>query len=339
MSYHVQNQVQYFEADLFDFSLPSIFWREEPDSAFVASLRTQGQLEPVIADMSQREDSGGKVLLLSGYKRVRALAGLGKPVMVRGVELSLNKEEKFGDAAEAIARGLLYLSSNAGHPMDDRKRFEALRYFDSLMPRNGLAKDILPLLGLNARSGGWRQLSVWLDAPSELADAAAAGRAPFALADTFDLYSADDLRALAPYFSSLKWSRGAAVHFVSWLGEAASRDGVSPASVLSGCELTKILQSGLSPKDSIEQLVGAVRALRYPNLGRLERKAADLCQGLVTGTPWRAAHTRNFEDGSVSLSLSVKNRAQLEEAVQSLQTMSGSSLWEKLWSLGDGEES
>ncbi len=328
MSYHVQQ----FDPQVFDLSLPSMFWREEPDASLVASLRAQGQLEPVIAEFSRSDVSVCAPLLLAGYKRVRALAALGLPVLARKHDLA---GENGSDRARE--RGLIYLASNAGRPLDERLLFLALRYFSGCMHRDAMIVEVLPQLGLNARSRAWRLHAAWLDAPEMFSDALAEGRAPFALAETFDLHSSENLQGLAPFFATLKWSRGAAVNFVGWMGEVGAREGLSAAEIVSRAGLEEILHSGLSPKDMIEQLIGAVRSMRYPRLGQLERKTADLCQGLVTGTPWRAAHTRNFEDGSVSLSVSIKNQTQLDEAVQSLQSMADTSLWQRLWHMGEGK--
>lgn len=318
--------VQSFDPSVFDLSSPGMFWREEPDATLRTSLQEHKQLEPVIADFAgpaHRE----RPLLLAGYKRVRVLASLGRPVLTRQVP-----EYAASDKAGA---GLVYLASNAGHSLDERLRFLALRYFQPLMAQDRLFDEIFPLLGLNMRSGSWRLHKAWLNAPDSLIDALEGGRVPFAMADAFDLFRWEGLECLSMFFTKLKWSRGAAVNFAVWLGEAAAREDVSPSELIERARLDSILSLGLSPKDTIEQLVGTVRGVRYPHLNRLEKRAADLCQGLVTGTPWRAAHNRNFEDGSVNLSVSVKNRRQLDEAVESLRVMGDSSLWQRLWHMGE----
>ena len=128
-------------AESMSLSSPSLFWAREPDDELLRSIGEHGQLQPVLAE------GGESPVLLAGYKRVKALAALGLPVLVRCVEGELGDFEK----------GLLYLADNGTRALDEGLRVAALRYFSRVADGKIPVDELVLMLGLKTGSGELRQ--------------------------------------------------------------------------------------------------------------------------------------------------------------------------------------
>ncbi|MBN2141484.1 MAG: ParB N-terminal domain-containing protein [Desulfovibrionaceae bacterium] len=297
---------------------PSLFWAQDPDPELRASIRDLGQLAPVIVASGPKGPE-----LLAGHKRLRALTALARPVLAISAE------------ADDLERGLIYLADNQGRALDHGMRLAALRYFAPLVPAEDLARDIGPKLGLGTRSGDLARLLAWLSLPKAFDPHLAEGRLPLAAGPILAGLGPGDLTALEPFFRALRWSRGAALNFLTWLFEAARAQGRAVAELDGYQGLLEVLGRGLSPNDALAALQALARQMRFPVLSGLEARSRELCAGLCAAGPWRAAQTQNFETGAVDLWVRVADRKGLERAVDALSALAGSEAWDGLWSIGD----
>lgn len=316
---------------------PWILRAKTPSEQLTDSLRTLGQLTPVLVVRSPMEENGPKYQLVCGSARVKALAGLQKEILALEVD------------ADEIQRCLLYLDSNSNASsqppqLDVALALAALRYLTPRVTTSALETILPPRLGLAAKSRGWRRLTAWCDcfASGDRYDThLLEGRLPLELIDELQRMRTHERQCLEPFFAAFGWSRSAALQFCNLLREAAlAAESDIPTLVAKAkldTVLTDVLESGLSPKDAAVKLLAQVRTLRYPTLLSLQKRFNELVQSLAAGTAWRIEHTHNFESPALQLGVQVKSRADLEKALNELRQMSETRLWETIWNIAADE--
>ncbi len=319
---------------------PWILQTKNPSALLTESLRTLGQLSPVLVVRNQNRQNGPEFLLVCGSARVKALAGLQQDILAMEIE------------ADEVHCCLLYLDSNSSAAAslqsqpDVAMALAALRFLVPRLEPSRLESVLPPRLGLAAKSRGWRRLLNWsrcfpADDPynSHLLE----GRLPIDLVDELERMQEHERRSLEPFFAAFGWSRSAALQFCTMLRETALGSESDITSLLQHAGLSNVLQdvleSGLSPKDATERLLAKTRSLRYPTLLRLQKRFNNLVKSLAAGTSWRIDHTQQFESPTLQLATQVKCRADLEKARDELQRMSLLELWETIWNLAEEETS
>ncbi len=314
-----------------DFSGPWLVWAEEPDPLFMASLARMGQLSPVLV-----EKDGAGWSLIAGYKRVRALAELDRPVAALSVAAQEGKELS---EAEKI---LIYLASNQDRGrsvLDTAMRIKALAGLRPHLADRELAEQAAPLLDCAPKSRVWRRLLAWLAMAGQHVSgfwnqAVIEGRADLAWAEELSRMSVDDRHALEPLFAELRWSRSAGAELIRDLYETSRARQTSLAALLKERSVEQALGADLGPKDAMQRILTAVRELRRPNITRLERRFKDLAQELRAERTWRVESSDSFETGGVRLGCRIGSREELHKAVQELSDMADSPQWDALWRLG-----
>lgn len=295
-----------------------LFWQTNDAKFLKDSITEFGQTTPVLV---QQEDDG--LALLSGQSRLQILKEMREPVLVRMVE-----------GANAVEKGLLFLTENSGRTIDDGMRLAALCYFRPLMDEKSLKQEILPRLGTKPKSKDAKLLMGWLEIHSSWQAHLAAGRVPLAAGATLARMNEDDLNAVEPLFTTFSWSRSNAVNVINWLFETGKMQSIPVAEVMKRAGFDNINAQGLSPKDAIAKLTTAARNVRYPELGKLQTTFAGAAREITAGTRWRMNQPNNFETGGAELTIQVKDADQLAKAIADLETMAALSPWQKLWDLG-----
>ena len=302
---------------------PWILWPVEPDQTLCASLREMGQAAPVLVE--RRNDT---FHLVAGYKRVRAMAQMGRDVLALEVQ------------ADETGKGLLYLGDNLGKEAPSpARRVTALRFFQPRLDDAGLAARVAPLLGEAPRSRSWRRLLGWLALPEEWDDLLQREHLPLDAGDILTRLAQAELETVRPFFEEVRWSRGNAVRFLTSLYEAARARGVDITTLATQAGLPEIASRKLSPKDITEALTVAAHTLRYPALSAMEARFAGQAKDLTAETSWRISQEDRFETDSVTLHMKVRTPETLARAAQELATMADSPLWPRLFRVGSGEDS
>lgn len=314
---------------------PWILQKKSPDEQLSQSLRTLGQLSPVLVVRNSSPQSGSEYLLVCGSARVKALARMQKEVLALEIE------------ASEPQRCLLYLDSNnsaASPQIDTKLALAALRFLTPRVEKAELDALLPPRLGLAPKSRGWKRLTAWCDcfAPEDAYNThLLQGRIPLELIDELRRMHPHERQFLEPFFAVFGWSRSAALQFCSMLRETALGSESDMETLVNRAKLDKVLQdvveSGLSPKDAAERLLSKTRTLRYPNLLRLQTRFNNLIKSLSSGTSWRIEHTQNFETLALQLGAQVKSRADLDNVLRELQQMSETDLWDTIWNLVENE--
>ncbi len=296
---------------------PWILWPGEPDQTLCASLQEMGQAAPVLV-----ERNNGTFRLVAGYKRVRALAQMGKDVLALEVE------------ADETEKGLLYLSDNLGQEAPPpARRVAALRFFRPRMDDAGLAARVAPLLAEAPRSRSWQRLMGWLALPEEWDELLQQEHLPLDAGDILTRLAQTELDALKPYFEEIRWSRGNAVRFLTSLYETAKVTGVDIHTLTTEAGLPEIASRELSPKDMAEALTTATHALRYPTLSAMEARFTRQASELTTGTSWRITQEDRFETDAVALRLKARTPEALVRAAEELAAIAQSPLCPRLFDM------
>ncbi|EGB13232.1 hypothetical protein DND132_0014 [Pseudodesulfovibrio mercurii] len=292
-----------------------LFWSGTISESLAKSIEEWGQSAPVLVFEG---DHGPE--LAAGAARLAVLAGLGRPVLARRVE-----------GADPVSLGLLYLADNAHREPDDAMRFRALQYFAPLLDRDRLETDVLPRLGVRPKSKDARLLLDWLTLPAPWRELLGRGAVPLAVGTVLARLDEADRDPLRPLFTGMTWSRSNAVNVLTWLYEAARVAGTPVAEVMAGAGMDAILDQGLSPKDAIARLCAAARQARHPELTRLRDRFDAAARTVTAGTPWRVVQPDNFETDGAELSVRVKDRDGLAQAVESLRAMADAPAWETVF--------
>ncbi|MFP4072210.1 MAG: hypothetical protein ACLFTB_09175 [Desulfovibrionales bacterium] len=291
------------EPQAIDCSGPWLFWGGEPDRAFLESLGREGQIEPVLV---VRQD--GRNLLVAGSRRVMGLARLNLPV--RAV---------LADPTGPAQLGIAYLLSNWGRAVDDGMRVRALRFFCAIDVEPEGYDRVLTLLGVEPRSRQARFLGEWLTLPKDWDQLLEVENIPLAAASYLCCMGSEERDAVFPFFKGVKWSRGNALHFLTWLTEIGKRDQVPVDAVVDNLALKTHLVPELSPKDTIFRLLKGVRKSRFSQLSRLEDNFQHASRQVLAQTGWTVLQPDNFETERVEFRLTVSHRDGLEEAVKKLE--------------------
>lgn len=290
-------------ASRLDYFGASLFWAGPPSEGLARSLREMGQMDPVLV-----RAQGERYRLVSGYRRATFLAKNDREIAARCLP----------GPGSALEDGLLYLHANVHRPLDDPMRIRALRYFQPLLAPEELTRRIAPLLGVPPRSGMWRNYLTWLELPEAWDDLLRLGNVPLAAGGILVRLTQDDQEAVRPYFTAWKWSQGRAVQWLSLLREAALGREWSLGTTLESVGGPLVLESGLAPQDALQTLSTQTKALRYPQLDKMERRFGELAKRLFGSSRWDVAPSPNFESDSVELRLRARSVGDLRAATRAL---------------------
>ena len=307
-----------YPADRIEMGSSSLFWKREPDDRLVHSLQANGQCTPILVEPDQ-----DVLRLVAGQRRVQALAKLGQPVMACHVR-----------PLTPWQRGLVFLDSNIGQPLDDALMIRALRYFaDS----GGDLEEISPLLGVESRSRQWQLMLQWMDIPPLWDDLLDRGHVPLALGRIFSRFTPEGLCAVEPLFRELSWSKNNAVHLITWVWELSRSKKMSPEILLKELKLDAVLHLDLSPKDMMLRVLTVVRNERFPRLSALEHGFKNKAAEVTEGSRWRLVQPDRFETGTVEFLARIRSKTELEQRVQELKELASHDLWDDLQHAGEAE--
>lgn len=302
-----------FSAEHVDCSGPWLLWPHASE-AVGRSIARAGQLSPVLVDAS-----GPHPLLVDGAARVAFLREQG--LTVYGLNVG---------PGSAWDKAMLYMHANMHRLSQDADKVRALRFFAEQNPEADMGA-VLKVLGLVPQSKPARQALAWLDLPRHWDAYPAAGAVPLACAEMLRAWAPQNLSAVEILFQRLSWSRGLIVQVLTWLHEVHERDGCDLDQVLAQADVLAILQADLSPKDAMARIAARIRALRYPELTRLERVTADAARAITSGTLWRMTKSDQFESDAMDLLARVRSRAEMRQAATELSRMTEHTGWDDLW--------
>lgn len=295
--------------------LSALFWSDEPDRRLLHSLATTGQLSPILL-----APKDGSYQLLSGYRRLRALEQLEKEVIARIMVMP-----------DAYHQGLMYLDENSDRAKSPGQMVQALRYFQTHCRNQNWFEPVIHRFNLSGTSRVTQHLQSWLNVSLDWDSLLVLGTIPLEAGPLLTQFGPEGCSAVRPFFDELAWSRGNALHFLTWIWERSRMDGVSVESTIADCSLSSILHSDLSPKDRIQRLTARMKEFRYPELSSAQFRMQEACRKWVKGTSWRAEHPDEFETQDILLTTKVHSEADVKVAAADLQRLSDSKVIFDVW--------
>jgi ParB family chromosome partitioning protein len=296
-----------------DESGPWQFWSGEPDQWLQDSVRVRGQLQPVLV-----AEEEGRVLLVSGYKRLLACRRLGVPLAARPV------------SGDEVDKGLMHLHDNSARRPDEILLVRGARYFQERIAPDGISDLLRRELAVFCPDRTLRALLNWIRLERSWDAHLAQARIHLEAAPLLAPMGHSGRGALEPFFRDLSWSRNNARNFLTWISEAAARDGCSEAEIVERHGLDQILRQDLSPRDRLDRLTRAARAIRFPELTRLESGFDSLSRELSRGTSWRILPAQGFETNDLHIETRVRQEGDLRKAAQDLHRIAESDLMHTL---------
>jgi len=297
--------IELIDPELLDCSGAWLLWAQEPDRAFVQSVRAVGQLEPALVCPGH-----GHWQLISGYKRVMACRTLGIPVMALRSRFE-----------EVLLRGVVYVQLNRTRHVGHAGLVKGMRFFQDHAAFEDFRRTVETELGTWASPRELQALVAWSDLEPSWDQHLYLGRCPLELGLLLAPMKPADRRALEPLFEPLTWSRNKARNLVTWLSEAAVMHAATVQELIDTAGLLSWAAAEASPKDRQEAILARVRSLRYPALTRLEAEFDALGKGIRRRSAWTVKPEQHFEANGFILQAKVKRREDLGNLAAELQAL------------------
>ena len=293
------------DPELIDCSGSWLFWSREPDNSFVQSVKSLGQLEPVLVSPDNE-----RWQLVSGFQRVKACQKLRTPVA------ALQKR-----CASQVERGVVYMHLNRTRQIDPIDRVNGMRFFQTQLGPEAFEQTVKQEFGPLGSARELHALMAWSELDKAWDSHLGAGRCQIELGLVLTRMNRADRQAVEPLFRHLAWSRNKARHLLTWLSEAAVMTNSSVQDLIDQAELLECAASDMSPKDRQEEILARLKALRYPRLTRLESEFEALEKRVRQGTSWRITPQQHFESNGFVLQARVRSLQDMQNLTQELQSM------------------
>ncbi len=288
---------------------PCLFWAEAPDKRFVRDIDRLGQVSPVLV-----MNDSGRNILVAGYKRTLALIKLKRRILALQVSMT-----------DDYTKGLLYITSNHGHPVDQGMIVRALRYFASI---DSITEEVWELLGVKSGSKDQTLWKTWLNLPLPWDRLLAQGSLSLECAPMLETISSTDLVTLFPFFSELSWSRNNSINFLTWLTEKSRMSNTDTTAIIDSLELENVLKSHLSPGDKIKKILNLLYQSRYPVLSGMKKNLEKRLDSATRESGWRIEHRDDFESREIIISTKIKNPNDLSNAITRLEKFASSGIFD-----------
>ncbi len=288
-----------------------LFWKEEPSPWFIDSFKEIGQIFPVIVT---KEKEG--FILITGYKRVKTCKILNIKVEAKVI------------TADIIKKGLIYLFSNLSRNISLPTLIIAFRFF-----KRHMTEDLKPIIGRLENFFDSRKLynlNLWLKLPEKWDFLLLEDKLDIDFADKLVRFPEEDLEYLFLIFSSIKWSYGNTKKLLKMIWDLKVIKKTEIINIFESIELTKTLNSNLSPKDKIETILKRLKEKRYPILSQLEEEFSVLRKKFDKSTLLKIIPEKNFEGDKLYLNAEIQSLDDLLKIKKELDNFIDSSLWKEI---------
>ena len=254
--------------------------------SLLASIQLAGLLEP----LTLRERDNGSYQIISGFKRVEALA-----------RLSISEAEAiiypYGvlDDLQAL---LLTVGHNLTRPLN---LVEKARALEKLLAFGKTEKEVvdhyLPLFDLQSNARILHQVIGLAGLSQGIQEYLVRKNLSLSTASLFLYLDTEDQEAILPLLEALRPGENRVKEIISFLREISLRDGVPIPSILVREDIRKILNDQETPRPQrIENLRRIVKELRFPRLTAMEKQFAEYKRSLLL-PPQISFHPPPFFEG------------------------------------------
>ncbi len=128
-----------------------------------------------------------------------------------------------------------------------------------------------------------------------------------------------DQAALFSLLQDLQCGENHLKDLLDWFEEIAARDEQTVATILERRELRSAQATPGSRHDKLKAVKTVLRKIRYPRLTRLEENIHQVVKALDLGRTGRLSFPSDFEGDEVTVTLTVRNVHELQNALSQLQ--------------------
>lgn len=285
----------------FDFALETM----------VDSIRTIGLInEPYVI-----RNKDGEVLVITGFRRIRALKAL-------GWETAPCRDLTDAGLSEFECLLLSFRDNLATRQFNDVEKGMILKRLLKHLGEDAVIREYMPLLGLPPRGSILDKYVALEDMDLGIRQALVRGKISFQMAEALSGMGAGTASLVLRWVSDLRMSFNYQLQFMEYVRDISSREGLEIGDVLES--LARTLQGGkMNNPQKVRRLFDHLRARRYPELHRAEQRFRSAIKGLALPDGVRVSHPPCFEGPQFSMEISFRNGMDLKKKIGELYRLEG----------------
>ena len=128
-------------------------------------------------------------------------------------------------------------------------------------------------------------------------------------------WASADAAAMLKLAEALRLGGNQIADVMTWLEDISSRDGTSPARLLSTAEIRGVLSASLGRGDKLKRVKAVLRKRRYPRLTALEKALDEEVQALGLGSNVEIRFPPGLEGDEVTVEVRARSAEALREAL------------------------
>ena len=274
------------------------------------------------------ENSGSKLIVVAGYRRLLAVRELGWPGIVC---------EVVPDDFPPFEALLLNLYDNLVHRhLNDIEKGMILKRLTRFLRREQVVTDFMPMLDLPPNKQTLELFLGLMDLEETIKISVARERLSLRVAGLMSSIARDDRLRINDLFTSLKWGFNQQWEATQWVMEIASREGRSIKGVLDEGELTGLLHNDrMNNPQKVKAIVKLLRLRRFPSLLNAETLFRKGLSHLSLPSGVRITPPASFEGLDYKLEIVFTKGEELKERLAELSRLPGLEKVTDFWRGGE----
>lgn len=274
------------------------------------------------------ENSGSKLIVVAGYRRLLAVRELGWPGIVC---------EVVPDDFPPFEALLLNLYDNLVHRhLNDIEKGMILKRLTRFLRREQVVTDFMPMLDLPSNKQTLELFLGLMDLEETIKISVARERLSLRVAGLMSSIGRDDRLRINDLFTSLKWGFNQQWEATQWAMEIASREGRSIKGVLDEAELTGLLHNDrMNNPQKVKAIVKLLRVRRFPSLLNAETLFRKGLSDLSLPSGVRITPPASFEGLDYKLEIVFTKGEELKERLAELSRWPGLEKVTDFWRGGE----
>lgn len=292
--------------------------------ALVASIQRVGVLNPPLV----HRDPDGRLDVVTGFRRLRALRDLG-----RAVCLCRDLSGRLDDPLELLLLGIH--DNLATRPWSDGDKALAVIRLAAHEDREALLFDHMPLLGLGRREELLEACLFLEDAEPPVWEALAGGRLSLASVPMLQSWSSKNRLTAVHWIQKLNFNMNKQLQFIDFLHDLSEIEGCSVAEILTSVPARTLLEeAGTNAPQAAARLLEHLRRRRLPTVAAAESAFRRTLSSLALPSGVRVHPPPGFEGRAFHLEIAFRNGRELRERLEGLASLSGLEALGPPWEAG-----
>ncbi|MBW2030369.1 MAG: ParB N-terminal domain-containing protein [Deltaproteobacteria bacterium] len=279
--------------------------------AMVESIRAIGLInEPYVV-----RNRDGEVLVVAGYRRIKALKAL-------GWERAPCRDLTGTGLSEFECLLLNFRDNLATRQFNDVEKGMILKRLLKHLGESTVIRDYMPLLGLRPRGTILNKYIALEDVDLRIRQALVRGKISFQMAGALSEMEAATASLVLKWVSELRLSFSYQLQFMEYLRDISSREGLEIGDVLESLAET-IQGAKRNNPQKVKRLFDHLRARRYPELCRAEQRFRRAIIELALPEGVRVSHPPYFEGPQFTMEISFRDGMDLKRKIGELYGLEG----------------